>query len=265
MTPPASPVPVGACGLFVTGTDTEVGKTRVSAALLHALAQAGWRVAGYKPVAAGTAPDAQGLRFNEDVAWLQAASPAALGLSAAEVGPCVLDTACAPHLAARKEGRTLVAEPLLAGAAHLARRADAVLVEGVGGFCVPLQLPDLATGEPGHDTADLAARLGWPVVLVVGLRLGCLNHALLTAEAVHARGLLLAGWVGNSLQACWPEQADNLAALQALMQRRFGAPCLGRLPWCPDPQPATLAPHLDTPRLLQRLGWPIRPAPEPRP
>ncbi|MCW7537178.1 dethiobiotin synthase [Aquabacterium sp. A7-Y] len=227
-------------GCFVTGTDTEVGKTLASAALLQALAVRGLRSAGYKPVAAGVALR-EGRELNEDVEALRAASSVALEPS--EVCACLLREPCAPHIAARLEGRSVSRATLLDGAARLARRADWVVVEGVGGFCVPL-------GEDwGAD--DLAVELGLPVVLVVGLRLGCLNHALLTAQAVQARGLHLAGWVGNRIDPrfAWPE--DNLATLERLLRQRHGAPCLGVLPWLEPLDVAAAAAQLDVTPLLQ--------------
>lgn len=148
---------------FVTGTDTEVGKTYVSAALLHWCTLQGWRSAGVKPVAAGL--DAAG--SNEDVQSLRAAS--SVSLRTDEVGPLQFQAACAPHIAAALEGRTIALAPLVAHVRALAARSDVLVVEGVGGFCVPL--------GPEGDTADLAVALGYPVVLVVGLRLGCISHA----------------------------------------------------------------------------------------
>jgi dethiobiotin synthetase len=241
-------------GCFVTGTDTEVGKTHVSAALLHALGARGLTVAGYKPVAAGTVPSADGQRVNEDVQRLHAASTLR-PLAPEEVGPCVFDTPCAPHIAARIEGRALRPAELLAGAARLGTRADAVVVEGVGGFCVPLVEPGDDPAWPGgFDSADLAVQLGLPVILVVGMRLGCLNHAQLTAQAVLARGLRLAGWIANAMQPEGPHHAANLAALRWRFDERLGVPCLGELPCCADPSAAHLAAHLHLPRVLQALN-----------
>lgn len=262
----------GLHGCFVTGTDTEVGKTHVSAALLHALGSRGLTVAGYKPVAAGTVPSlgrradpsaapnadlsAEGSRVNEDVQLLHAAStlrPLALH----EVGPCVFDTPCAPHIAARIEGRALRPAELLAGATRLGARADAVVVEGVGGFCVPLVEPGEDAAWPGgFDSADLAVQLGLPVILVVGMRLGCLNHAQLTAQAVLARGLRLAGWVANAMQPEGPHHAANLAALRLRFDQRLGVPCLGELPYCTEPSAARLAQHLNSSMLVRALGLP---------
>ncbi len=233
-------------GCFVTGTDTEVGKTRVSAGLLAWLGQRGAVGAGYKPVAAGT-ERIEGVWVNADVRALRDA--ATLRASDAEVGPCQLREACAPHIAAMHEGRAIDPGVLIAGAQALAARADRLVVEGVGGFCVPL--------APGFDSADLAVALGLPVVLVVGLRLGCLNHALLSAEAVRARGLALAGWVGNRIDPQMMHAEDNLATLRNELGRRHDAPCLGVVPHLDAPHPAAVAAHLDGAALeaLFRPPW----------
>ena len=218
-------------GCFVIGTDTEVGKTRISAALLHALTQAGWRSAGFKPVAAGTSL-IDGQWVNEDVRALRDAS--SLAMTDAEVGPFQFETACAPHIAAAHEGQSIERAAILHAAHALAARADRLVVEGVGGFCVPL-------GDD-WDSADLALDLQLPVVLVVGLRLGCINHALLTAEAVRARGLQLAGWVGNGVSPTMPWREENIATLR---QRLHAVPCLGTVPWLAEPNPAAVAAHFD--------------------
>ncbi len=207
-------------GFFVTGTDTEIGKTFVTAALTRALAASGLRVAPIKSMAAGQALHA-GRWVNEDVATLLAAQN--LGLTDAEVGPLQFREPCAPHIAARLEGGAIDRDALLSAIRATAARADLALVEGVGGFRVPL--------TDTWDTADLAVDLGLPVILVVGLRLGCINHALLTAEAIRARGLPLAAWVANTVDPHQPHVADNLASLQAGLK----APCLGHLPRLSDP------------------------------
>ncbi|MDO8770189.1 MAG: dethiobiotin synthase [Burkholderiaceae bacterium] len=220
-------------GCFVTGTDTEVGKTRISAALLYWLAQQGWRSAGFKPVAAGTSL-IDGQWVNDDVRALREAS--SLALTDAEVGPLQFEAACAPHIAAALQGQTIDRSAILRAAHVLAVRADMLVVEGVGGFCVPL--------GPDWNSADLACNMKLPVLLVVGLRLGCINHALLTAEAIRARGLHLAGWVGNSITPPMPWHDENVATLQ----RQFhiqNIPCLGLVPWLTQPNPASVAAHLD--------------------
>ncbi|WP_077036376.1 dethiobiotin synthase [Pelomonas sp. KK5] len=217
-------------GFFITGTDTEIGKTAITAGLTAKLQQAGHRVAPIKSLAAGV--EADGL--NEDVTRLLQAQT--LGLTADEICPLVLRTPCAPHIAARIDGRPIEREPLLAAIRATAAKADIALVEGVGGFRVPL--------IPGWDTADLAADLQLPVILVVGLRLGCISHALLTAEAIRARGLTLAGWVANTVDPAMPHLTDNLDALQAGLQ----APCLGHVPRLSDPSAAAVAAHLSIPQ-----------------
>lgn len=214
-------------GWFVTGTDTGVGKTRASVALLRALRARHARCVGMKPVAAGTepAPDG-GERENEDVLALRAAGTARV--AAALDNPVRLHDAMSPHLAARRAGRTIDIEPLVAAYRALAAQADAVVVEGAGGFLVPLS--DTLTG------ADLAAALGLPVILVVGLRLGCLNHTLLTRDAIRQRGLPLAGWIVSRLDPAMPEQDANVDYLR----RQLDAPLLADWPWQPDADPGTL-------------------------
>ena len=228
-------------GCFVTGTDTEVGKTCISAALLHWLAIQGLLSAGFKPVAAGMT-SLDGELVNEDVRTLRAAG--SVVLSDAEVGPCQLDEACAPHIAATLEGRAIDRAALYRGALALGAKADRVVIEGVGGFCVPL--------GPGWDSADLACDLGLPVLLVVGLRLGCINHALLTAEAVHARGLRLAGWVGNTVDPSMARLGDNIDALRHELDRRHAAPCFGIVPRLPVAGPAAVSAFFDA-ALLRSL------------
>lgn len=230
-------------GCFVTGTDTGVGKTLVSAALLHLLVDGGLGAVGMKPVAAG-ATMVDGRLANDDVDQLAAAGN--LSLPAAWSAPYVLLAAAAPHIAAAREGVTLSLAHLLACYRQLEARAEAVVVEGVGGFCVPL--------SDDADTADLAQQLALPVVLVVGMRLGCISHALLTAEAIRARGLLLSGWVANLIEPDMPYLADNIEALAA----RLGAPLLGVLPDLGEqPSAAAAAQFLDAGLLA---GWPEKPA-----
>jgi dethiobiotin synthetase len=200
---------------FVVGTDTGVGKTLVAAGLLHALARKHARVVGMKPVAAG-AVRVDGAWASEDALALRAASTLAVppGLD----NPVLLPEPLSPHLAAARAGRPIDMDALVQCYQDLAARADAVVVEGAGGFLVPLS--DEATG------ADLALRLRLPLVLVVGLRLGCLNHALLTAEAIAARGLRLAGWVANRIDPQMAAVDDNIATLA----RRLPAPLWAELP-----------------------------------
>ena len=211
-----------ALSLFVTGTDTSVGKTLVSAALLHALSQHHARVVGMKPVAAGT-ECIHGIQANEDVLALRAAS--SLVVPPELDNPVLLPDPVSPHIAAARAGVRIDIAHLVACHRALETLADAVVVEGAGGFHVPLSATE--TG------ADLAQALSLPVVLVVGLRLGCLNHALLTAEAIRARGLTLAGWVANHVDPAMLAQKDNIAFLQ----QRLQAPLLASIPHLSVPDP----------------------------
>ena len=211
--------------LFVTGTDTGVGKTLVSAALLHALARRHPRVVGMKPVAAGLVRQGEGW-VSEDVLALRAASTVAV--PPALDNPVALPEPWSPHLAAARAGRHITVAELLAAQRALLAYADVVLVEGAGGWRVPIN--DTET------LADLAVAMAAPVVLVVGLRLGCLNHALLSAEAIQADGLRLAGWVANSIAPAMQCRDGNVATLR----RRLAAPLLGVLQWLDAPDPRAL-------------------------
>ncbi len=203
-------------GYFVTGSDTGVGKTLVACALLHLLARRGVDAVGMKPVAAGADADGR----NADVEALLAAGAAA---PRRLVNPYSFAAAVAPHLAAAGEGREIRFAPILEACAELRRDHDVVIVEGIGGLLVPL--------GPDGDAADLARAMGLPLLLVVGLRLGCLNHALLSAEAIAARGLTLAGWVANAIDPAMALVEANIATLEA----RLAAPLLGVLPHLAPP------------------------------
>ena len=220
---------MSAAGYFVTGTDTGVGKTRIAVALVRALVAEGLRVAVMKPVAAGRAPG----EVHEDVAALVAASN--VTADPADVNPYVFDPPIAPHIAAERCGVRIDLDIIAAAFARLAAQADVVVVEGAGGWRVPLNADE--------DMADLAARLGLPVVLVVGLRLGCLSHAQLTAESIAARGLPWAGWVGNRIDPTMAEPAANLDALVA----RLPTPCLGVHPYAPASEDAAVPQWLHLP------------------
>jgi dethiobiotin synthetase len=223
---------------FVTGTDTNVGKTLVSAALIRSLANHGLKVAGMKPVAAG-AELRDGTLWNEDVALLS--SEANVIVPTHLISPYLFKEAAAPHVAAALEDQHINPATIFKAFEQIRAQTEAVIVEGVGGFCVPL--------TPQTDTADIAARLQLDVILVVGLRLGCLNHAFLTAEAIAARGLRLAGWVVNQIDPAMPHQAANIEALR----ERLPAPCLGSLPRMPVPSAALAVDKLD---FSQLPNWP---------
>ncbi len=202
-------------GIFVTGTDTDVGKTFASVALLREMSARGARVFGLKPVAAGAEQTAQGWR-NEDALSLMAASSVALPYE--QVNPVCLPAALAPHIAARQAGRRLHCGQLIGWVrGALATPADLALVEGAGGWRTPLSEREMLSRLPQE--------LALPVILVVALRLGCLNHALLTAEAIRHDGVRLLGWIGNVRDLAMPAWAENQATLQALL----AAPCLALL------------------------------------
>lgn len=194
-------------GVFVTGTDTGVGKTVVAVALVRALARQGARVAGMKPVAAGIEP---GEACNADVAALAAAD--GLPLPLLDRNPYGFLPAIAPHLAAHEAGVKIDIGVIVAACARLREHADFIVVEGAGGTLVPL--------DADHDMLDLAAALELPVLLVVGLRLGCINHALLSAQAIAARGLPLAGWIANAMTASMPHGQANIDTIAARLGQR---------------------------------------------
>jgi dethiobiotin synthetase len=222
-------------GYYVTGTDTGIGKTQASVALLHALRARGLRAVGMKPVASGCMASADGWR-NEDALALQAASDPRPVY--ADVNPFALPLPLAPELAARDVGVHVTLAPLLAAHARLATAADALVVEGVGGWDAPL--------ARGIEQADLVRALGVPVVLVVGLRLGCLSHARLTQRALRADGMVVAGWIGNAIDPAMERAADVLAMLADYLE----SPCWGVLPHQARPDPAVQAGHLRLP------AWP---------
>ncbi len=224
------PADADAFGCFVTGTDTEKGKTQVSSALLIAWGRRGLRTVGMKPVAAGTEHHGDS-KVNEDVECLKAAST--VQAPPEWVSPYLWDDPIAPHIAARQAGVQMDPQVIVRACRALFQRADVVVVEGVGGFCVPL--------SDSVNMADVARQLNLPVVLVVGLRLGCINHALLTNEAIAARGLRLAGWVANTVDQHMPYMAENIATLAAALP----APLLGHIPRLGSREKHEAADYLD--------------------
>lgn len=223
-----------AAAYFITGTDTEVGKTTVAAALLHAARQQGLSTAAIKPIASDCQHTSEGLRNNDALRLLAECS---LNLSYTEVNPIAFAPAIAPHLAAAESGQSLSTAQLLPPVQQmLAQRADLTLVEGAGGWRVPLN-------DQGEYLSDLPKALGLPVILVVGIRLGCINHALLTAEAIQADGLTLAGWIANQLH---PQTERSMAVLHSL-ETRLKAPCLGQVPWLDVASAAQVAAHVQLP------------------
>jgi len=202
-------------GYFITGTDTGVGKTLVSCALLHAFAKNGKKVIGMKPVAAGC-ENGRWIDVDLLVAASTASAPCKL------VNPYALIPPLAPHIAAKQANIEIDPTVIQKAFFELKKTAEMVIIEGVGGFLVPL------SGQ--YDGADLARILNLPVILVVGLRLGCLNHALLTAQAVKANGLRLGGWVANGIDPQMLAQKENIRALE----QRLDCPLLGIIPFVKD-------------------------------
>lgn len=207
-------------GLFITGTDTEVGKTHASVTLIRTLVEDGWRVAAMKPVAAGAEPTASGLR-NADALALAAASNAPAPYE--QVNPYCLRAPVSPHIAAKEEDIRIETAPIVQCFRERSQTADCVIVEGAGGWLAPI--------SERETMADVALALGLPVVLVVGLRLGCLNHALLSARAIEASGLELRAWIANHIDPRFERLGENLSTLE----RRLGRPPFAVLPHGRDP------------------------------
>ncbi|MEJ4043214.1 dethiobiotin synthase [Erwinia sp. SLM-02] len=218
---------------FVTGTDTEIGKTIASCALLQAASAAGFRSAGYKPVASGCEATAEGLR-NEDALLLQRFSSVALRYEM--VNPLAFLEPTSPHIVSAEEQRPIAFSQLSAGLESIAQRADWVLTEGAGGWFTPL--------SEENTFADWVVEEQLPVILVVGVKLGCINHALLTAQAVEASGLPLVGWIANGIQPAGKRHAEYMTTLRRLLP----SPLLGEIPHLPDAtQRAQLGQYLSLP------------------
>jgi len=216
---------------FVTGTDTEVGKTVASSALLQAANRAGYRAAGYKPVASGSEMTNEGLR-NTDALALQRNSGVALRYD--EVNPYTFAEPTSPHIVSEDEGRPIDAHVLSTGLHALSQKADWVLVEGAGGWFTPL--------SSTYTFADWVQAERLPVILVVGVKLGCINHAVLTAQAVQQAGLTLAGWIANDVIPPGKRHAEYMATLT----RMLPAPLLGEIPYLSEgPEHAEPGQYLD--------------------
>ncbi len=204
---------------FVTGTDTEVGKTVASCALLQAAAQAGFHTVGYKPVASGSDITPEGIR-NGDALALQRNS--SVSLSYEQVNPLAFVEPTSPHIVSADEGRPIDFATLSAGLDALSQRGNWVQVEGAGGWFTPL--------SEATTFADWVVAEKLPVILVVGVRLGCINHAMLTAHAIKSAGLPLAGWITNDVQPTGKRHAEYIATLK----KALPAPMLGEIPWLAD-------------------------------
>ncbi len=219
-------------GFFVTGTDTGCGKTEVSLALMRLLQDRSHSVLGMKPVASGAVSTPRGLR-NDDALRLQAQG--SFRVDYERINPYAFAPPIAPHIAAAQAGSAIDIDRIAEAFSWLSQRADRVVVEGIGGWKVPL--------GSGGDTAQLARRLDLPVILVVGLKLGCLNHALLSAESIQAAGARLLAWVANTLDPEMPERSANVATLT----RHLACPCLGLIPRLAAPEADALAEYLRLP------------------
>jgi dethiobiotin synthetase len=226
-------------GFFVTGTDTGCGKTEITLGLMAALQRRGMRVLGMKPVASGCIHTASGLH-NEDAMRLRAAGSAEMPYD--WINPYAFEPPIAPHIAAAEAGIAIDLATIERAYARLARNADRVLVEGVGGWRVPL--------GPERSVGDIPVALDLPVILVVGLRLGCINHALLTADSIQWTGGRLVGWIGNQIDPDMAYREANLATLT----ERLTARCLGVIPWLQQPAPEIVGAHLH----LKRIDRPDR-------
>lgn len=225
-------------GYFVTGTDTSVGKTWAACGLITALRRGGWRVIGMKPVASGCRQTLQGPR-NDDALRLQAVSTVEMPYDS--INPYALEPPISPHIAAAEAGVEIDFDRIRALAEALALHADCLIIEGVGGWAAPL-------GRNG-DVAALAVSLQLPVILVVGIRLGCLNHAFLSARAIAATGLPLAGWVANLIDP----HTERVSAVLDTLQQGLAVPCLGVMPYLSDFAPESLAACLHPERLQPAL------------
>jgi dethiobiotin synthetase len=213
--------------IYITGTDTGAGKTFAAVALLRALHATGIAACGMKPVASGCEPTSEGLR-NEDALALLAASPP--GVDYPSINPYALREPTAPEIAAAHDGVTVDLEVIAAAYSRLVQAHPLVVVEGVGGWLAPL--------SPRWMQADLVRRLQLPVLLVVGLRLGCINHALLTAQAIRSDGVRLVGWIGNRVDPALEHAEETIAILRG---RLAPTPCLGVLPYAATPADAVAA------------------------
>lgn len=220
---------------FITGTDTGVGKTLISCALLYAFAAQGKKVVGMKPVAAGCNEDG----LNDDVKKLRAASNVLASLG--QINPYSFVQPIAPHIASHNAGVQINFERIQESYRELSGQADVVIVEGAGGFKVPL--------NDSQDSVDLVTTLDLPIILVVGVRLGCLNHALLSMDAIHAAGLQCAGWVANVLDENMPALKENIAALKLRIQ----APLLAEVTFQQQPDAKIISATIDLTLLEKNL------------
>lgn len=222
-------------GFFITGTDTDVGKTTCALGLMAAFKNAGLKVAAMKPVSAGCKQTPQGLRNDDALRLLQEAN---VDIPYEIVNPYAFELPIAPHIAAEKEGIEMNIDTLVQAYQKIATEVDVVIVEGAGGWLVPF--------NEKQTMADLAIRLGLPVINVVDIRLGCLNHALLTTQSVKKSSLPLVGWIANHLSKDTYRDAENITALK----KRISATCLGNVPYLQNDDPTLVSEYLNISALL---------------
>jgi len=218
-------------GFFITGTDTEVGKTWCTVGIMENLQQQGYSVVGMKPVASGCTETTDGLR-NEDALMIQQQS--SIPLDYKNINPYSFAPAIAPHIAAQQVNQPIELNTITDAFSRLKQQSDMVVVEGVGGWLVPL--------NDNETIVDLAQALELPVILIVGLRLGCINHALLTAESIRQSGCNLVGWIANTLDEKMAEKEQTIDSIE----KRIDAPLLGVVPHLSSLQAGTIAGHLNT-------------------
>ncbi|MEC6795602.1 dethiobiotin synthase [Photobacterium sp. S4TG1] len=215
---------------FVTGTDTDVGKTVCSCAILNAAQQKNIAIVGYKPIASGCEKTRQGLR-NSDALLLQQASPVSVTYD--EVNPYGFYRPVSPHIAAAEESKAIKFDVLSQGLAHLKTKSDCVLIEGAGGWRVPVNNTDYLSSWVKQEQL--------PVILVVGVKLGCLNHALLTAEAILADGLPVVGWIAN----CIEPKTDNYTAMITWLEQQLPGKKIAEIPYLSHDQTSNLGAYID--------------------
>lgn len=226
-------------GFFITGTDTDIGKTKVSLGLLSAINAIDHSTVAMKPVASGCVHTSEGLRSDDAI---QLSELASIKLPYEKINPYAFEPPIAPHIAADQVGTKIDTSTITKYFQEISHLADYIIVEGVGGWQVPL--------NENETLADLAEILGLPVILVVGMRLGCLNHALLSWESIHRRNIRLAGWVANQIQPNFPNLDENVATLERYIQ----APLLGLIPYLPAPNPSSIASFLNLQMLVRNAG-----------
>ncbi|MBT8440541.1 MAG: dethiobiotin synthase [Gammaproteobacteria bacterium] len=229
--------------LFVSGTDTDAGKTLVTLGLMHALQAKGLRVNGMKPVAAGVS-EIGGEAVNDDALLIRQQSSKQLDYKL--VNPYLFEPAIAPHIAAQQVDQNIDLKLIQAALDEIEKQSDLVVVEGAGGWLVPL--------NEQQDVADIAVNMNLPVILVVGLKLGCINHARLSIQAIQARGCRVIGWIGSQIAPEMMNVDENIETLQQYLPVK----CLGIVPWLENSDAETVATYIESEALLDQFGIPAK-------